>query len=92
MTYRLVPVGSGGQAEAVPGGMLVEIILDHAIGDIAGGGREVAPRPETLPPIVFANVFELLLDLAQGAAFRPAHQVAVRDVRRDFGEQVDGIA
>jgi hypothetical protein len=38
MTYRLVPVGSGGQAEVVPGGMSAELIWDHAIGDIAGGG------------------------------------------------------
>lgn len=36
MTYRLTPVGSRGGAEAVLGGMFVQIIVDHVIGDVAG--------------------------------------------------------
>lgn len=51
MTYRLTPVGSRGGAEAVLGGMLVEIILDHVIGDVAGCSREVATLREPLAPI-----------------------------------------
>jgi hypothetical protein len=36
MTYRLTPIGSRRGAEAILGGMLVEVIVDHVIGDVAG--------------------------------------------------------
>ena len=66
MTDRLTPVGSCGGAEARFGGrgMLVQIVHDDIVGDIARGGREVTPRPEALPPEAFADMLELLLDLA----------------------------
>ena len=62
MTYRLTPVGSGRGAEAslAGHGMLVQIVHDDVVGDVAGGCREVSSRPEAL-----ANVLELLLDLAR---------------------------
>lgn len=62
MTDRLTPVGSCGGAEAILVGMLVEIPHDDVIGDVAGGGREVAALPEALPPIPLADVLKLLLN------------------------------
>ena len=64
MTYRLTPVGSCGGAEAFLADMPVEVGHDNVFGDVAGCGREVSPAPEALPPVAFADVFELLLDLA----------------------------
>ena len=64
MTDRLTPVGSCGGAEAVLADMAVEIAHDNVFGDVAGGGREVSPTPEPLAPVAFADVLELLLDLA----------------------------
>src|SRR5690606_8166448 len=57
-----------------------------------GRCREVAPLPEALAPIAFADVLELLLDLARRAPLGPAHEVADRDVRRDFDEHVNVVA
>jgi hypothetical protein len=59
-------VGSWLRAEAsvVWLGMLVQIIQDHVVGDIAAGGREIASLPEPLSPVAFADMLELLLYLA----------------------------
>ncbi len=65
MTNRLMPVGSGGGAEAILVGMMVPVSHDDVIGDVAGGGGEVAPAPEPLAPIELVDVFELLLDFAR---------------------------
>ncbi len=65
MTNRLMPVGSRGGAEAILADMAVEIAHDDVIGDVAGCGGEVAPAPEPLAPVAFADVFELLLDFAR---------------------------
>src|SRR5262245_21531972 len=92
MTDRLTPVGSSGGAEAVLAEMVVEVVVDNVIGDVAGRGGEVAPLPEALAPVAFADVLELLLYLAGGASLGPADEVADRDVRRDFDEQVDMVA
>ena len=92
MTDRLRPVGSRGGAEAILVGMAVQVSHDDVIGDLAGGGGEVAPAPETLAPVALADMPELLLDFARRAAFGAAHEVAERDMRRDFDEQVDVIA
>ena len=66
MTDRLTPVGSRGGAEArfAGRGMFVQIVHDDIVGNVARGGREVAPRPETLAPVALADMLELLLDLA----------------------------
>ena len=50
MTDRLTPVGSRGGAEArfAGRGMLVQIVQDDIVGNVARGGREVAPRPANL--------------------------------------------
>lgn len=92
MTDRLTPVGSRGGAEAVLVGMAVQVAHDDIIGDVAGCGREVAALPEALSPVAFADVLELLLDLARRAALGSAHEIADRDMRRDFDEHVDMIA
>jgi hypothetical protein len=93
MTDRLTPVGSRGGAEAsfAGRGVLVQIVHDNVVGDVARGGREVAPRPEPLAPIACADVLELLLDLARRASLGLAHEVADPDVGRDFDEHVDMI-
>ena len=44
--------------------MLVETIEDDVVGDIARGGREIASLPEALAPVAFADMLELLLNLA----------------------------
>lgn len=59
-----MPVGSWRGAEAILVGMAVEISHDDVIGDVAGGGREVAPAPEPLAPVALTDMLELLLDLA----------------------------
>ena len=64
MTDRPRPVGSWGGAEAILVGMAVQVSHDDVIGDLAGGGGEAAPAPETLPPVALADIFELLLDFA----------------------------
>src|SRR4030095_1218493 len=92
MTYRLTPVGSCGGAEASLGGVLVEIVLDYVIGDVAGGCREVAALPEALAPVAFADVLELLLNLARRAALGAAHEVADGNVGWYLDEQVHVIA
>ena len=92
MTNRLTPVGSCGGAEAILADMSVEIAHDDVIGDVARSGREVAPAPEALTPVAFADVLELLLDLARRAALGAAHEVADRDMRRYFHEHMDVIA
>src|SRR5665647_95896 len=92
MTYRLTPVGSCGGAEAILADMSVEITHDDVIGDVAGSGREVAPAPEPLPPVAFADMLELLLDLARRAALGAAHEVADRDMRRYLDEHMDVVA
>jgi len=71
-----MPVGSGrgAQARLVRHGMALQIVHDDIVGDVAAGGREVAPRPETLPPIAFADVLELPLDLVRGAALGPGRR------------------
>lgn len=65
MTDRLTPVGSNGGAEAVLLSMSIEIPHDDVIGDVAGCRREVAALPEALALVAFANVLEILLDLAR---------------------------
>ncbi len=92
MTDRLTPVGSSGGAEAILVGMSIEISHDDVVGDVAGRGREVAPLPEALSPIALADVFELLLDFAGRAPFCAADEVADRNVRRDFDEDMDVVA
>ena len=92
MTYRPRPVGSCGGAEAILVGMAVQVTHDDVIGDVARGGREVAPRPETLAPVALADMLELLLDFARRAPLGHAHEVADPDVGRDFDEHVDMIA
>ena len=54
MTNRLTPVGSwpGAEARFAGRGVFVQIVEDDIVGDVARGGREVAPRPETLPQIL----------------------------------------
>ena len=64
MTDRPRPVGSRGGVEAILLGMVVQVSHDDVIGDVAGGGGEVAPAPETLAPVALADVLELLLDFA----------------------------
>ena len=49
MTDRPRPVGSWGGAEAILVGMAVQVSHDDVIGDLARGGGEVAPAPETCP-------------------------------------------
>lgn len=48
----------------------------HVVGDVAGGCRELASLLEELPPVAFADVVELLPDLAWGAALCAANEVA----------------
>ena len=45
--------------------MLVQIIEDDVVGDMARGGRQIASLPEALSPIAFADILELLLYLAR---------------------------
>ena len=47
--------------------MSVEIPQDDVICNVAGCGREVAALREALAPVAFADVLELLLDLARRA-------------------------
>ena len=72
--------------------MALEIVHDDIVGDVAAGGREVAPRPEALPPIALADVRELPLDLIRGAALGHAHEVANRDMRRYLDKEMHVIA
>tara|TARA_R110002124_G_scaffold138766_2_gene302733 strand:+ start:1952 stop:2140 length:189 start_codon:yes stop_codon:yes gene_type:complete len=62
-----MPVGSwpGAETSVVWPGVLVQIIEDNVVGDIAAGGREIASLPEALSPITFADMLELLLYLAR---------------------------
>ena len=92
MTDRLMPVGSSGGAEAIIADMSVKITHDNVIGDVAGGGREVAPAPEALAPVALADMLELLLDLAGRASFCPANEIADRDMRLYLDEHMDVIA
>ncbi len=57
MTNRRMPGGSwlGAEASVVWLGMLVEIIQDHVVGDIAAVGGAIASLPEALAPIAFAD-------------------------------------
>ena len=66
-----MPVGSrlGAEASIIWHGVLVQIIEDDVVGDIARGGREIASLPEPLSPIAFADMLELLLYLAMIALF-----------------------
>jgi hypothetical protein len=68
--------------------MAVQVAHDDVIGDVAGGGREVASLPEPLAPVAFADVLELLLDFASRAPFCPADEVGDRDMRRNLDEHV----
>ena len=68
--------------------MAFQIGGDHVIGDVAGCGREVAPRPESLPPVPFADVLEFLLDASRRTAFGLLDELADRNVRRDLDEEV----
>ena len=72
--------------------MALEIVDDDIVGDVAAGGREVAPRPKALPPIASADVLELPLDLVRGAALGHAHEVANRDMRRYLDEEMHVVA
>ena len=91
MTDRLTPVGSRDGAEAwfAGRGMFVQMVQDDVVGDVARGGREGAPRPQALLPVAFADVLELLLDLARRASLGFAHEVADADVRRYLDESMD---
>lgn len=62
-----MPVGSwpGAEASVVWLGMLIEIIEDHVVGDIARGGGAIASLPEARAPVAFADMLELLLYLAR---------------------------
>src|SRR5450631_693060 len=72
--------------------MALKIGCDDIISDVAGGGREVAPRPETLAPVALTDVLELPLDLVRRAALCHAHEVANRDMRRYLDEEMHVIA
>ena len=93
MTDRLTPVDSrcGIEARFDGRGMFVQIVQDDIVGDVAAGGREVAPRPEPLAPVALADMLELLLDLARRAPLGFTHELADPDVGQNFDEHVDMI-
>ena len=72
--------------------MAFDVAEDDIVGDIAAGGTEVPPGPETAAPVALADVGKLLLDFAGGAAFDPAHHLADTKLGRDRDEHVDVIA
>jgi len=88
-----MPVGSwpGAEASFVWLGVFIQIIEDHVVGNIAAGGGETAPCPESLSPIALADIFKLLLYLARSASLCPAHKVADRNVGRDLDEHMHMI-
>lgn len=88
----MTSVGSSGEDEAILVGMPAQITHDNASRNVVGCGREVAALPEALSPIALADVFELLLDFAGRAPFCAADEVADRNVRRDFDEDMDVVA
>lgn len=71
--------------------MSIQVTHDDVIGDVAGGGREVASLPEALAPVALADMLELLLDFVRGATFGPANEVGNRHVRRYLHEHVHMI-
>jgi hypothetical protein len=72
--------------------VLLEILKYHVVGDVAAGGREVAPRPEVAAPVALAQGGEFLLDAPRGAALDPAHQLADRELWRHRDEHVHVVS
>ena len=71
--------------------MLFDILKYDLFCNGTAGGAKVASGPEMPPPIPFADLWELLLDLVRRATLRTLHKTANGNTRRDRHEQVDVI-
>ena len=68
--------------------LLVDVLVDHLIGDRAGGDRKVAACPEVPTPELALEVRELLEEKARAGALEPLHDLADVLVRAVAEEQV----
>ena len=71
--------------------LLVDVLVDHLIGDRARGDRKVAARPEVPTPELALEVRELLKEKARAGALEPLHDLADVLVRAVAEEQVHVI-
>ena len=69
--------------------MLVKILKYDIVRDVATRGGEVAPSPEMPPPVALAQVRELHLHPMRRPSLDAPHEVADRNMRRDFHEHMD---
>jgi hypothetical protein len=68
--------------------LLVDVLVDHLIGDRPGGDRKVAACPEVPTPELALEVRKLLEEKARAGALEPLHDLADVLVRAVAEEQV----
>ena len=56
--------------------MMLQIGVDHFIGDIPGTPTSIADPPEVTPPIAFLQLWELLLKLSRAPALELLYEPA----------------
>ena len=56
--------------------LLVDVLVDHLVGDRPGGDRKVAACPEVPTPELALEVRELLKEKARAGALEPLHDLA----------------
>src|SRR5262249_44963075 len=56
--------------------LLVDVLVDHLIGNVAGRHCKVSPRPEMSSPILLLEMWELLEQHARTSTLEPLYDLA----------------
>lgn len=71
--------------------MVLNVLDDHLIRNIAAAATKIAACPKMSPPIRLAQMSKLVQQFERGLTLQPLHQTADRHLRRKRDKQVDMI-
>jgi hypothetical protein len=71
--------------------LVLDIGLDHLVGDVAGGNSTVSSRPEVTSPVLLLEMGKLLVQEVRTLSFEGLHHVADGEMGRVRDEQMDMI-
>lgn len=71
--------------------LLLNVLLDDFVGDVARTDTEVAARPHVPPPELLSQVWELVHQFVRSLPFQQLEQTADRHLRRETDEQMHMI-
>lgn len=72
-------------------GVVIDVVINDVLCDIAGSRGERAPAPEFTAPIAFSNGRKLLLYFTRRPAFDGTHEIGNGNVGWDFHKHVNVV-